>query len=112
MALDDFSLVQDAFLEVGRVLFPNNPAELQDRYFRSDFADFDRMTREEIEVYLKRKKLEQLQKKALVEWESQSNGSGLILATIADTLDLILEHLKEQHTADYYADEQDNQFEI
>ena len=91
LALDDVPLLQDALLEIGRMMFPNNPTELQDRYFATEFADFDRMTRDEIEAYLKRKKLEQIRKKALAERDKQSGGGGLILATITETLQMIIE---------------------
>jgi hypothetical protein len=112
LALEDFSLLQDALIEIGRVLFPNNPSELQDRYFNTEFADFDRMTREEIEAYLKRKKLEQLQKKALAERDKQSQGGGLILACIADTLELIIDHYKEHEQEYELIPERENEHEI
>jgi plasmid maintenance system antidote protein VapI len=113
LAFTDIPLLQDAFLEVGRMLSPDNPTHLQDLYLNGmEFADFDRMTREEIETYLKRRKLEQLRKKALNEWEKQSSGSGVILACIADTLALILEDHKEQQALDYNTWDYENEYEL
>ena len=96
LALEDIPLLQDALLEVGRALFPDDYRKLEGLYLGGTaLADFDKMTREEIEAYLKREKLEQLRKKALVEREKDSQGSGLILATIADTLELINDYRNE-----------------
>lgn len=54
LAFDDPQLVQDAFLEIGRMLFPDNPSHLQDLYIGGmDYIDFDRLTKDEIEAYLK-----------------------------------------------------------
>lgn len=104
LAFDDVQMLQNALLEIGRRLFPDNPTELQDIYLGGlDIADFDRMTRDEIEAYLKRKKLEQLQKKALLEHEKQSLGSGVILETITETLEMIIALRNEQRAEQQYA---------
>ena len=110
LALGDFTLLQDAFLTIGKIRFPNNPTHLQDLYFSgTELASFDGLTREEIEAYLKRKKFEQLQKKAWAEWEKQSKNSGIILARITDMLALILQHRKEQQTFDYTIQDYENE---
>lgn len=113
LAFEDVPLLQDAFLEVGKMLFPNNPTELQDMYIGGmEFIDFDRLTRVEIEAYLKRKKFEQLQKKARAEWEKQSRSGGVVLACIADTLAMILEYRKEQQAFDYSIHDYENEYEL
>jgi len=101
LAMGDIPLLQDALLEVGRILYPNNHAELQDRYLMNlSFADFGRMTKDEVEAYLKQKKLEQMQKKALIERDNQTRSSSLTLATIAETLDLITKY-RNDYEGDY-----------
>jgi hypothetical protein len=115
LAMDDIPLLQDAFLEVGKMLCPDNPLRLQDSYFGGmELVDFDRLTREEIESYLKQKKLEQLQQKALAERDNQSRSNGLLLACVADTLDLIIAHYDEQQAENYVPAyyEHENEYEL
>lgn len=114
LAFEDMGLMQDAFLEVGKILFPNNPTELQDRYFGGmDYIDFDALTREEIEAYLKHKKAQQLQLKAWAQWDKQSQG-GQILSCIADTLEEIIKLRQENQLSDYFTKEYDydNEYEL
>ena len=113
LALDDFSLLQDAFLTVGAALFPDNLTNLQDLFLGgTGLASFDGKTREEIEAFLKRKKLEQLQKKALAEWEKQPQSGGMILACIADSLSLIHQHLDGQWHCDGLVPEHEQGYEL
>jgi hypothetical protein len=60
---------------------------------------------------VKRKKLEQLQRKVLAEREKPS-GSGMILAAIAETLELILEQQNEHHSYDELILEREHELEL
>jgi hypothetical protein len=111
LALGDPSLLQDVLLDIGRMMFPDDHTRLQDLYLGGmELADFDRMTQEEIESYLKQKKLEQIRKKALIEWESGQEGSGAILGCIVETLKLIVDYLTDENEADFI--EPDDEYEI
>lgn len=113
LAFNDIPLVQDAFLKIGKMLFPDNPSHFQDLYFGGmDYIDFDGLTRKEIEAYLKHKKAQQLDLKARMEWDKQSNSGGKLLATIADILELIDSFWRERQLVDLFAPEHENEYEL
>ena len=109
---NDFEVLQDVLLELGRIHFPDEYTRLQDIHFNN--INFDGVTRQEIEILLKQRERERLSQKARLEYELQWNRKNMVLPCIAGILEEVLQW-KEHSIADSgigwtYKDEEE--FEI
>ena len=105
----DMMILQNALQEIGRMLFPDNPYRLENMYF--DHIDFDGLTKQEIENYLKRKEMEKLSKKAQEEWEERNRKSS-ILPSIVGILAEILSWKKQVSNDVDWNHEIEDEYEI
>lgn len=110
-------LMQDVLLELGQLHCPHEPDRYQNMYLHD--IDFDGKTKQEIEIALSRKALETMLAKARQahkKAERERGQSGLILATIADTLAEVKRWQKQQenvkYESHYYSYEDENEFEL
>lgn len=94
---NDFEVLQDVLLELGRIHFPDDYTRLQDMHFTN--INFDGLTRQEIEILLKQRERELLSQKTRLEYEQQRNRKNMVLPCIAGILDEVLQW-KEQSIAD------------
>ncbi len=113
----DMQLMQDVLLELGQLHCPDEPDHFQDMYLRD--IDFDGKTKQEIEISLSRKALEAMLSKARQaheQAEMEHRQSGLLLATIADTLAEIQHWQGQQQNIQfdsyYQRCEDENEFEL
>ena len=109
---NDFEVLQDVLLELGRIHFPDDYTRLQDMHFSN--INFDGLTQQEIEILLKQREWELLSKKARLEYEQQWNRKNMVLPCIASILEEVLQW-KEQSIADSgmgWTYEDEEEFEI
>lgn len=109
---NDFEVLQDVLLELGRIHFPDDYTRLQDMHFNN--INFDGLTRQEIEILLKQREREHLSQKARLEYEQQWNRKNMVLPCIAGILEEVLQW-KEQSTSDNsigWTYEDEEEFEI
>ena len=110
---NDFEVLQDVLLELGRLHFPDNSTELQDRYFEG--IDFDGLTKQEIEALLKRREWEQVSKKAREEYEQQWNAKNILLPGIAGILEELLKWKEQKAISNHsmeWTKEEEEEFEL
>lgn len=109
---NDFEVLQDVLLELGRLNFTDNPTKLQDMYFEG--INFDGLIQKEIDVLLKQREQERLSQKARLEYEQQWNRKNIVLPCIDGILEEVLQW-KEKSIADSgigWTYEDEEEFEI
>lgn len=50
--------------------------------------------------------------KALAEWSQQGKNNGRMLATISDTLELLMTMKRDRQMEEYFAQEQEDEYEL
>lgn len=114
---EDMQTMQDVLLELGQLHCPDTPNRYQEMYLRD--IPFDGLTKQEIEIALSRKALETMLAKARQAHEQaevERRQSGLLLATITDTLAEVLRWQEQQQNipfdSPYHRYEEENEFEL
>lgn len=114
---NDMQTMQDVLLELGQLHCPDVPDRYQEMYLHD--ISFDGLTKQEIEIALSRKALETMLAKARQaheKSEAERRQSGLLLATISDTLAEVLHWRNQQQNiqfdSPYHSDEDENEFEL
>ena len=114
----DMQIMQEVLLELGQLHHPDDPNRFEKMYFHD--IPFDGLTKQEIEIALSRKALEQMLAKARQAHEQaelERRQSGLLLASITDTLAEVLRWREEQQENVQFdirdcAHEDENEFEL
>lgn len=110
----DMQTMQDALLELGQLHCPEEPDRFQTMYLHD--IDFDGLTKQEIEIALSRKALENLLEKARKineKAEAERQQAGLLLASIVDTLAEVLRWQQEKQWQFWNErSEEENEYEL
>lgn len=112
----DMQTMQDVLLELGQLHCPEEADRYQNMYFSN--IDFDGLTKQEIEIALARKALENLLEKARQAHEkanAERSQAGLLLVSVTNIIEEILrwqEEQSEEYNGNYDYGMEENEWEL